>query len=111
LPVCAHRWTAVVPAGDAQAVAGSAVAGAPAGSRWYLAAGADPGDSCGRRPRGVRARAVAALSTYADPGQAGSALPGRTLPGAGSRRAGNVGERAAAVATGRDEGAGRRGGP
>ncbi len=42
--------------------------------------------------------------------RSGSALPGRTPPGAGSRGAGNVGECAAAVATGRAGGADRHGG-
>src|SRR5438045_3436530 len=91
-------------------MAGPAMAGATAGSGWRLAAGADPGDGCGRRPRGVPARPVTAIGAHADPGPSGPALKIRT-PGAGSRGAGNVGERTTAVATGRDEGAGWRGGP
>src|SRR5207253_10494506 len=104
-PVCADGGAAVVPAGDAQAVAGPAVASATAGSGWQLVAGAERGPG-GPRRGAVPARPVAALRAHAAPGPSGPALKSRTPAGAGSRGAGNVGERAVAVAAGR---AGRTG--
>src|SRR5207237_217569 len=83
---------AVVPAGDAQAVARAAVAGAPAGSGWQLAAGADRGDGRGPRAGAVSARAVAALGAGDDPGAPGEAGAGYAPAGDGQCRAGQPGE-------------------
>src|SRR5947209_3841263 len=101
-PVCADRWAAVVPAGDPQAVARSAVAGAGVGCGWRLAAGtrSGAGDHCGAGA--VPGGAVAALGARADPGPPGPTLSSCSPTGAGSRGAGNGGECPVAVAASQD---------
>jgi hypothetical protein len=104
----AQTGAAVVPVGDAQAVAGTGVAGAPARSGWHLEAGADPGHGRGPHPGPAPARAVTALGARADPGAPGEAHPASAPAGDGQRCAGDPGERAASVAPGRGRSAGRR---
>src|SRR5207302_119099 len=65
----------VLPAGDAQAVAGAAVAQAQGECRWQLEAGADPGPGHGPQPRQTAARPDAPLGARGHPGPRGQPHP------------------------------------
>src|SRR5579864_927294 len=98
LPVCADGGAAVLPAGDAQDVAGAGVAGTTAEGGWHLGAGAGDGYGRGHCPGAVPARAITALGARDDPGAPGIAVTGSTPTGDGQRGAGEPGDHEAFVA-------------
>src|SRR2546428_692617 len=106
LLVCAHREAAVVPAGDAQVVAGAGTAGPTAGCGWSLPAGADLGDGRGHRAEAVPARTCATLGARDDPGTPLQAHPASATTGDGQCCVREPGERTASVAVGLAGGAG-----